>query len=101
MKPRMNNRASNSVEQFLISTRLQPGDGVAPDALNRFSGFMSARETAEAVVDSARPGFTQLKQGANETLHEFPPFYPTSDISAAGTSALRIRVHPCPCVVER
>ena len=96
----MTNHVPSLTQQLLISTRLQPGDGAAADVLNLFSGFLRDAKTAEAVEDYGSPGFTQLKQGANESRAGCSPLTSALDFSGGGPVALRIRVHPCSSVVN-
>jgi alpha-mannosidase len=54
-------------EPPLINTALQRGGMRHRGSVNRFSGFCSRTETAEAVPSLGRPAHTPLKRGANES----------------------------------
>src|SRR5260370_31550018 len=56
----------------LINTPLQRGARALALTLNRFSGFQSRTETAEAVQSIAATAFTPLKRGVNENSRQEP-----------------------------
>jgi hypothetical protein len=59
-------------EVGLINTPLQRGDWGCRGTLNRFNGFPQIAETVKTVPFCAKPFFTPLKRGVNETwqVHE-------------------------------